>query len=261
MTVINLQDAFSHLDDELIDNYLTCKRQNRARLARRQVMRKRMLTCAACFMLVAAVTLSVAYHIRYPTIPLENAVGDVSARYVPEWMVEGNPYLRFPDCTEESLFEYSDYIFSGTVNDISFVRIMFDGQIIYRSLITIAVENMYKGEKASTIVINSPPFVKKDNANDLLHTIKKGSYGIFIVEKNKQEDTLIHNKCALPLSDLSDAVIRDNFSFAFINNGSDNVICYDTIHEHPEKFFASLDVYDWDSVLTYVNKMLKGDFT
>ena len=143
MTVLNLQEAFSHLDDELIDNYLTCRTRNRARLARRQVMRKRVLTCAACFMLVAAVTLAVAYHIRYPAIPLENAVGNVSARYVPGWMVEGKNFPTKKDYTDYELFNRSDCVFSGTIEKIDHVKIDFDGQIIYRSIITITTDHFY----------------------------------------------------------------------------------------------------------------------
>jgi len=257
MTVLNLQEAFSHLDDELIDNYLTCRTRNRARLARRQVMRKRVLTCAACFMLVAAVTLAVAYHIRYPAIPLENAVGNVSARYVPGWMVEGKNFSSKKDYTDYELFNRSDCVFSGTIEKIDHVKIDFDGQIIYRSIITITTDHFYKGDYLSKIRIMTAPIGQKDvTSNITLLRLTEGDYGIFITELIAPNDSLLFNNCIFSPSSLAEVKLFDDYCFAFIHDNVNNqVVCYDTIHNHPEKAFSSIDEYTWDNVINYVESM------
>ena len=257
MTVQSLGEALSHLDDELIDSYLTRKRQNRARLARRQVMRKRVMTSAACLMLAAAVTLSVAFHIRYPAIPLENTVGDVSARYVPEWMVDEKSFPTKKDYTEQELFDRSDCVFSGTIETIDHVEFCFDGQVVYRSIITISTDHFYKGNNLSKIRIMTAPIGKGDDSSNiiLLH-LKEGDYGIFITELIKPNDSLTYNNCTITSPSLAEVKLFDYYSFAFLyDNINNQVICYDTIHDHPKNVFSSIGDYTWDSVVKYVESM------
>lgn len=257
MTIDEILDGFTCLDADLLDEYLTQKAANRQRLARRQVMHKRMLTCAACFMLVAAVTLSAVYHVQYPAIPLENAVGDVSARYVPECMVVGENDFAVINYTDSKLFNWAEYIFSGTVENIEYIKIDFDGHIVYSSITTIIVENYYKGNGKTKLKVYSIP-TKSESLNDpsLFDMIQIGTYGIFITGNLPNNNTITYNHGTLHISDIADTVFFDNLSCAFIkDNMTNQAFCYDNIYFPKDNFFSTLNDYDWESVIEYIENI------
>lgn len=257
MTVINLAEAFSHLDGELVDDYMTRKRQNQARLARRRAMAKRILTAAACLLVVLSVTARICFDRQYPYIPLENAVGDVSVRYVPEWMVEDISKGFLSDNSDLELFQRANCVFSGTISKIDYIKIITGSKTFYHSIVTIQVDHFFKGNEINEIRLLTPPVLgKRNDSSTILHFITEGSYGIFITKEINSNQTIGVNNSCVSLSDLADARAFDSFCFAFLyEKTTDQFMCYDTIHNHSDNFFASLTAYDTVSVYKYIKEM------
>ncbi len=66
---------------------------------------------------------------------------DYSRENVPPTEI-GSVYL-----TEEEIFNnYNTAIFKGTVKDIENIKIDFDGDVVYRSIVTISIQEIYRGD-------------------------------------------------------------------------------------------------------------------
>lgn len=257
MTTDEIIDGIDCLDGDLLDQYLDKKNANLRRMERRRMIRKRVLPAAACLVLVLALGLQVSFNLRYPFIPLENAVGDVSVRYVPEWMVEDNNGSFFPDYTDFTLFERTDYVFSGTVKKIQHIEIIFESKVLYHSIVTIQIDHLFEGDNLTEIRLFTPPiFNDKQNSDAVLNLIEEGSQGIFIAKKIKNDEYSSLYQSSIKLSELADAQILDEYSFAFLYEEVTNqFVCYDTIHDHANNLFDSLTAYDPNSVYEYIQKM------
>ena len=257
MIHVDLADAISGLDDELLDDYLTRRAENLKRLRRRRAWFKGLLSTAACLLVVLSVVAKVRFDRLYPYIPLENAVGDVSVRYVPEWMVQSDKCHQIPNYTEEELFIRSDYIFSGTIIDIEQIAIDCNRSILYRSIITVTTDRMYRGNYQNTIRIVSSSFNNRIPQNmNMLHKLHIGDYGIFITQSfSENEKNISFNNCSVLQTEFADVTTYDSYGFALIKGNHNQVICYDTIHEHPNKLFTSLLNYNWNCIFTYLDTM------
>ena len=208
-------------------------------------------------LVVMSVTGKMCFDRQYPFIPLENAVGDVSVRYVPEWMV-GNTFDSFLSVNSDTeLFERTNCIFSGTVSKIDYIKIIVGNQQFYYSIVTIQVDRLFEGVEMAEIKLLTPPIINnsKDSAA-ILHLLTEGSYGLFITANiNNNQMVGINNSC-LYLSDLVDSRIIDNYICVFLYEEKiDRFICYDTIHNHIDTFYDSLTAYDSASVYEYIEKM------
>jgi len=260
MIHVDIAQAMSGLDDDLLDEYLTLRAERNRRLERRRMIRKRCLTAAACLLVVLSVMAKAAFDCRYPYIPLENAVGDVSVRYVPEWMAEGTHGSFLPNYTDDVLFSCADYVFSGTVKKIEYIQIVNKRIAMYGSIVTIQVEHSFKGSILSEIRLFTPPISNdRCDSDTVLNSVKEGSQGIFIAMKVDSNRISI-NHTTVNISDFANAEIYDEYCFAFLyEETTDRYTCYDTIHNHADNFFSSLTEYDPKSVYQYIQKMTNED--
>lgn len=261
MIHVDLVDALSGLDDELLDDYLTRRAENRKRLKRRRMIRKRCLTAAACLLVVLSVMAKAAFDCRYPYIPLENAVGDVSVRYVPEWMIGHANVSQIPDYSEYELFERANCVFSGTVSKIEHIKISMGKNVAYSSVVTIQVDRYYKGYDLTEIrLLTSPIMYRNQNSESVLHYVKEGKKGIFISKRNMDDFSISADHSSLSFSDLADVRILDDYCCAFLyEEMTDQFLCYDTIRDDSKKFFTSLATYTPESVSEYIIKMTNTD--
>jgi hypothetical protein len=250
-------DAITLLDEDLIDDYLVRRGQNLRRLARRRMIRRRVLTAAACFFLILAVTLSAGFYCRYPCMPLECEGKNVSARYVPQWMVHDDTQRNFPLYGEEELFEIIDCIFEGTVVSIDHVRFDIDGHVFFRSIVSIRVEQYYEGSGPEVIRIYSYPVTSKDAGGCfLLDELKPQTQGIFLCKQVSRTDGL---PCTQIISSVADARMLDTFSFGFLKDGEeDRYICFDNDTDCEGTVFTSLAGYTREDVLNYLNSIEDG---
>ena len=260
MIHVDIAQAMSGLDDDLLDEYLTLRAERNRRLERRRMIRKRCLTAAACLLVVLSVMAKAAFDCRYPYIPLENAVGDVSVRYVPEWMIGHANVSHIPDYSEYELFERADCVFSGTVSKIEHVKIDLGIKTIHHSIVTIEVNQSFQGEELIKVRLLTSPIVNgKTESDTVLHYLKEGTYGIFIGKKMTSKIYSV-NRSYVNLSELADVEAFDDYSCFFLYDKTINqYICFDTIDNHADIFFESLTTYDPTSVCEYIQKMTRNN--
>lgn len=260
MIHVDLVDALSGLDDELLDDYLTRRAENRKRLKRRRAWIKGLLSTAACLLVVLSVVAKVRFDRLYPYIPLENSVGDISVRYVPECMVKDTQLSFLPDHSDSHLFEQANYVFSGTVKKIEHIKINFERNSTYHSIVTIEVDHLFRGDDSSVIRVLTPPIINTYDSDNTLKFIREGSYGYFIVQKINNSEAIISGYSSINLLGLADAkALNDYSSFLVYEETVDQFICYDTLHDHADRFFMSLTAYDPKSVYEYIQKMTNTD--
>lgn len=89
--------------------------------------------------------------------------------------------------TEEEIFNgYNTDIFKGTVTDIQNIEIDFDGEVVYRSIVTISVQDVYRGglqtDEEVTILLPIPIDVNGYwvSDTDVVSQINVGMTGIFM---------------------------------------------------------------------------------
>ena len=255
-------EALNYLDDDIIENHICRKKIMCGDINKeKHPMRvRRKLVCAGT-LLILVVFLTGMYFVIFPKIELDNYVGNMSVKYVPNWFVKSNDNEMLPYYTETELFERADFVYSGTLKEIKQIKIDFDGIVVYNSLITIDVDKVYKGECPSKITVIAPPIraFYDDPDSNLLYSIKKGDYGIFLSEQISEGKQMSENGCAFEISDICDATFIDGSRFGFIKRKNNTAECCDTLFPHnnsSDNVFTSLRDYTWDDVVTYVEQML-----
>ena len=260
MTVYEISSALASIDDSIIQE---CADMHLRYTALRQT-KKRIFSFAitACICMTLAVMLLLPGAL-YPTIPLSDPQGNVSARYVPSFAVKplDTDYL-YPYKTEQELFAEADLIFSGTVTEIRQVKMDFDGVVQYHSLITIEVNECFKGMHSGKIIVKSEGFGKYDRtstAKELLYELETGQRGVFLVQTVKQGEIVTVNNCSYDASQMYDARFFDGYRFGFLEQTDGTYKCIDNISTSTQKTFPTLNGYDYEQVQNYVKAMLSKE--
>ena len=246
MTNANLIDAMGCIDPKLIADAapdVPQKKSSHKPLA---------IVVAACLTLVCLIMPISISRYNSSFINIESNVGNISLRYVPKWEIrdgENNSDL-LPYFTEFELFNNAEYIFSGTIESIKQIEMNFDGTRVYKSLITVTVDEKYKGDCPDTIVIMGAPIgIWESTNNDLLYSLEKETYGIFMTDAVLQGEMLSENNCSFDASQICNARIGDGVRFGFIKGENDSII-YD------KQAYPTLDKDTWNDAVEYVKKMV-----
>lgn len=257
MSVYEISSALASLDDDLIEE---CAEMHLRYKALRQTRRRAFsfaFTACICIMLAVALLLPGAL---YPVIPLSNAQGNVNARYVPGFAVKSfDTNNLYPYKTEQELFAEADLIFSGTVTEIRQVKMDFDGVVHYYSLITIEVNECFKGTHSGNIVIKSEGFGQYDRTSTdkaLLYELKAEQRGVFLVQTVEQGEMVTTNGCSYDASQMYDARFFDGKRFGFLEDRDGSIICADTLTTNGDEVYVSLNDYNYESVIYYTKIMI-----
>lgn len=256
-----LEEAISCLDFDLLEHHLKIKMAKNCGKTDRKVRLKwiKPMLVAGLIMFIFVIGI-LASSLAYPQIDLINSSEKTSVRYVPKWIVKETDSL-VPYYTEQELFEQADYIFSGTIDEIKQIEINFDGKKVYKSLISITVNEKFKGDCQDKIQIMAAAIgVYESTNNKLLYELNEGAYGVFMATKVTQDEIMMENECQFNASEICDAQFEDGFRFGFIKDEKTNLgICCDTIAQRSDKtdnVFTSLENYKWPDIIAYILKSL-----
>ncbi len=245
----DILEALTDIDDECIENAV--KNENS--------VKKRWLTIgslAACFCLVLSLSIIIPYAINSSSqIPISNYNGNISIKYTNKSNFDKLTGDLLVFYTEQELFENTDCVFSGTIDTIKNIEINYDGNRVYKSLITIKTDKFYKGNiQKSTVTVLSAPISRKISTTDteLLSTLKEGEYGVFLANTVAKGTVYSESDCSFDASEICDAVFFDGVRFGFIKNADAMVRCCDTISPSNTSVFTSLTQYNWESVISYI---------
>ena len=175
-----ISDAMGHIDDAIIEE-TNGVRQNKSAKKRSWV---KWAACAACLALVLAVGIPMINH-QDGQIPLSDNSAGVTVKYTDNALaVYGSPDLKY--FTEEELFTYfNTAIFKGTVSEIKNIELDFNGDLEYRAVAKIKVEEVYRGPCAvgdTASVLLPGPFMERVWVEDTETgcAMQVGSTGIFM---------------------------------------------------------------------------------
>ena len=259
MTMDEITKALASIDDNLIEECAEMHLRYTALRQARQRVFSFTFTACICIMLAVALLLPGAL---YPVIALSNAQGNVNARYVPGFAVKSfDTNNLYPYKTEQELFAEADLIFSGTVTEIRQVKMDFDGVVHYYSLITIEVNECFKGTHSGNIVIKSEGFGQYDRTSTdkaLLYELKAEQRGVFLVQTVEQGEMVTINGCSSDASQMYDARFSDGTRFGFLEDRDGSIICADTLTPNGDKVFPSLLEYSYEDVIHYTEFMISG---
>lgn len=192
------------------------------------------------------------------SINVTDCNGNVSIRYTNKSSFDTGADL-LPYLSENELFEQADYIFSGVITDIKNIDIDFDGKHTYKSLLSIRIDELYKGDYVDLeLTVLAPPISRsyRTEDQDLLQALEKGSIGLFMVSAVSDGTYLSDNGCSFDASEICDSKLSDGLRFGFLRNNDDSIECCDTLSNSDTKVFGSLKQYNWDSLIEYVSNML-----
>ena len=246
MTNTNLLQAMGRIDPNLIADAAPDVPQKKSS------HKPLVIVVAACLALVCLITPLSIFQYQSSIINIESNVGNISLRYVSKWEVKNdkNNADILPYFTESELFNNAEYVFSGTIESIKQIEMDFDGTKVYKSLITVTVDEKYKGDCPDTIVIMGAPIgIWESSNNDLLYSLEKETYGIFMTDAVLQGEMLSENNCSFDASQICNARIGDGVRFGFIKGENDSVL-YD------KQAYPTLDANTWNNAVEYVKKML-----
>lgn len=254
-------ESLNYLDSDLLEHHLKIKmaknRGRAGRKARLKLIKPMLVAGLIAFVFVIGIITS---NLAYPQIDLINSSEGISVRYIPKWVVKETDSL-VPYYTEQELFNRSDYIFSGTIDEIKQVEIDFDGKKVYKSLIFITVDEKFKGDCPDQIQVMATAIgIYESTNNKLLYELNEGAYGVFMATEVTQGEMMMENDCQFDASEICDAQFEDGFRFGFIKDEkTDMGICCDTIVKRSDKtdnVFTSLESYKWPDIIAYILKSL-----
>ncbi len=259
MNTEKLLNAINELDGDLIEGYFKTDAELQSVKVRKRKNAWLKWSAAACLCLAVAIAVVTPSLMgRSGQLPISRYSGNVSIQYTHKAKFDKPTENMMPYYTEDELFQMADCIFSGKIEKIQNIEIDFDGERVYKSLITILPDRFYKGDsKQASITVLAAPIdrYREVTDEDLLSTLKEGEYGVFLANAVAVGTVLSDNNCSFDASEICDARFIDSTRFAFIRS-EDAVTRYcDTISPTDSPVFSSLKETDWDSVVEYV-----GDF-
>ncbi len=199
-------------------------------------------------LLLVSATLSLVLSSCSQNIPLINVTGDVSIKYVSSVPGGIAQEAILPYYTEDELFDNADCIFSGKISEIRHIQISFGESELYRSLIRINVDAVYKGNiEKKTVTMFTPccnKWISESSTNDLLYTIKRGDYGVFFTVAVAEDTDYGQNGWAFDLSEICDVRITDGIRFAILKDGKDIRASFSN--------YPSLNGKTWNDAIAFV---------
>ena len=261
MTLQDISTALYDLDDTLIEE---CAIQRYQYIHARHMRKYYRFIITAVAICILTAMLLIVWGAAFPPIELYETTGNVSARYVPAFLVAtDNTNACHPYKTEQELFAEADLVFLGTVKEIKQIKMDFDGIIQYRSLITIEVKKCYKGTALAQITIQAEGFGSRVNHTStdkrLLYELSPGQRGIFLAHSVEVGDKIIVNGCAYDASELCDAKFYDGYRFGFLEQQDGTYKCADNFVTTTQKVFPTLIGYEYEQVQKYVIAMLSKE--
>lgn len=182
-------------------------------------------------------------------IPLTNVTGDVSVKYVSSVPRGIAQEALLPHYTEDELFDKADCIFSGKISEIRHIQISWDGSKLYKSLIKIKVDTVYKGDiEKKTVTMFTPccnKWISESSTNDLLYTIERGDYGVFFTVAAPKGTEYRIGDLAFDLSEICDVRITDGMRFAILKDGKTGI-------RTSFSSYPSLKDKTWDDAIAFV---------
>lgn len=186
----------------------------------RRRLRKTLAAAAAAIALVFAVGLPILNH--YDRIALPSAQGRVSAYYTPFAHGGVQSADSLVPMTEEELFQLPGLTpFFGTVEQIRNIRLSFNGDIVYRALAQIRVEEPYCEAVAAgdTVSILLPCAIGRGEVitdTALAASLREGTAGIFMPVAYTPEQYWEQNGARVCLQELAPYGLWDGVRHLFL---------------------------------------------
>lgn len=186
----------------------------------RRRLRKTLAAAAAAIALVFAVGLPILNH--YDRIALPSAQGRVSAYYTPFAHGGVQSADSLVPMTEEELFQLPGLTpFFGTVEQIRNIRLSFNGDIVYRALAQVRVEEPYCEAVAvgDTVSILLPCSIGRGEVitdTALAASLREGTAGIFMPVAYTPEQYWEQNGARVCLQELAPYGLWDGVRHLFL---------------------------------------------
>lgn len=157
-------------------------------------------------------------------IPLSDNSSNMSVAYVDEGDIDvGMSSANLIEMSEEELFsKWEPALVRGVVTQIDHIELDFNGQEEYRSLVTIDVTDVYRGdiEPGSAIQVLTVAGVGSEvlqSDADVVSELRLGMEGIFMPIPYDASHIWSQNGATLQLTDVSDYGFPDGERYMFLN--------------------------------------------
>lgn len=207
--------ALGEIDERFVDQAIETKPFT----AQKNKDAKKITAAAAILILVAGISLSIAY--QAAQIPLSEASHGVNVRktfFAPTVLAES----CLVGMTEEELFStYNTAIFRGEILSLTNVVLNFNGRNEYRAIAAVRVEKNLRGPFAAgeTVEILLPCSVGggiQQTAADTVYAMREGIEGIFMPALYDEHSLFHYNNATLSLADLAPCGFPDGVRYAFL---------------------------------------------
>lgn len=157
-------------------------------------------------------------------IPLSDHSSNMSVAYVDEGDIDvGMSSANLVEMSEDELFsKWEPALVRGVVQQIDHIELDFNGQEEYRSLVTIVVTDVYRGEiePGSTIQVLTVAGVGSEVLQSdavVISELRLGMEGIFMPRRHDASHVWSQNGASLQVMDVSDYGFPDGERYMFLN--------------------------------------------
>ncbi len=248
------KEALFEIIGELDDRFLSITQRKKLHIP------KKLLTAVACMVLFAAVVTQ-AMLMKGAEIPLMRTTDNVRVRRITDvpfyHVCTYHPSLSDYVPGVEFINQENVDIFKGKILSLQNIMIDYDGVTEYRALVTISVDQVYRGEpKSDTITILMPfGFYFSDHVfvedTTVISHMEKGMEGIFLAKKYDEGDYSQVNGSNLSLMDIAEYGMSDGERWCFLM--SEDGLIYDDVTHDALKGAATLS-----DVALYIKQSLEN---